>query len=288
MIKGDLLESIITEGYADIRPLGHSEIIRVYNRAFLMLTGNNPIITGDMARRALPIDVEPKSPDPDRDCYPFDPVEYVQQHRKELLQAAFSMMRAFRQAGMPQYSNLPAVGSFKEWSRKVRDLVYWFTDCDVSEGFHLNKAEDPHRQNDASLLEALYDCFFDKDKAAHGCFFDKDKARRSKEFKSADVMAVYENLQPPYSNRTQSQRALCNALNEVLGDWKVNSKNFDYWARRANGARCGDFVLEARHDKNTNDLYRQMHKPRKGSETTVLRQLDLPLIAYCWTGRSKT
>ena len=67
MIKGDLLESIITEGYADIRPLGHSEIIRVYNRAFLMLTGNNPIITGDMARRALPIDVEPKSPDPDRD-----------------------------------------------------------------------------------------------------------------------------------------------------------------------------------------------------------------------------
>ena len=36
MIRGDLLESIITEGYADIRPLGHSEIIRVYNSAFLI------------------------------------------------------------------------------------------------------------------------------------------------------------------------------------------------------------------------------------------------------------
>ena len=166
MIKGDLLESIITEGYADIRPLGHSEMIRVYNRAFLMLTGNNPIITGDMARRALPIDVEPKSPDPDRDRFPFDPVEYVSQHRKELLEAAFSIMRAFRQADMPHYPQLPAVGSFKDWSRKVRDLVYWLTDCDVSEGFHLNKAEDPHRQNDASLLEALYDCYFDKGQSA--------------------------------------------------------------------------------------------------------------------------
>ena len=240
MIRGDLLESIITEGYADIRPLGHSEIIRVYNSAFLMLTGNNPIVTGDMARRALVGDVEPKSPDPDRDRYPFDPVEYVQQHRTQLLETAFSMMRAFRQARMPQYPNLPAVGSFKEWSRKVRDLVYWLTDCDVSEGFHLNKAEDPHRQNDASLLEALYDFYF-----------DKGKAPRTKEFKSADVMGVYEGVKQRGSS-TVAERAVYGALNEVLGNRKVDTKAFGYWARRANGAHCGDFVLEARHDKNTN------------------------------------
>lgn len=53
-IKGDLLESVITEGCADIRPLGHSKIIKVRNRSLVLLTGNNPIITGDMARRALP------------------------------------------------------------------------------------------------------------------------------------------------------------------------------------------------------------------------------------------
>jgi hypothetical protein len=150
-------------------------------------------------------------------------------------------MRAFRQAGMPQYPELPAVGSFKDWSRKVRDLVYWLTDYDVSEGFRLNKAEDPHRQNDASLLEALYECFF-----------DKDKAPRSKEFKSADVMAVYEKVKQPHGSSSLSQRAVYSALNEVLGDRKVNSKNFGYWGRRATGAHCGDFVLEARHDKNTN------------------------------------
>src|SRR5262249_13127291 len=54
-INGDLLESIITEGSADVRPLGRSETVRVRNRSFLTLTGNNPVITGDMARRALSI-----------------------------------------------------------------------------------------------------------------------------------------------------------------------------------------------------------------------------------------
>jgi hypothetical protein len=174
MIKSALLESIITEGYDDVRVLGYSDMIRVYHRASLMLTGCNPIITGDMARRALAIDIAPKSADPERDRYAFDPVKYVQQHRKELLEAAFSIMRAFRQAGMPQDPRLPEAGSFEEWSRRVRDLVYWLTDYDVAEGFHLNKAEDPHRQNDVALLEALYNHY------------------GGKSFTSASVIELYE------------------------------------------------------------------------------------------------
>ena len=41
-INGDLLESIITEGSADVRPLGRSETVRVRNRSFLTLTGQQP------------------------------------------------------------------------------------------------------------------------------------------------------------------------------------------------------------------------------------------------------
>jgi putative DNA primase/helicase len=157
-IKGDLLESIITEGCADIRPLGHSKIVKVRNRSLITLTGNNPLITGDMARRALPIEVLPQSPDPERDHYPFDPAEVTQRRRTDFLMAAFTAMRAFRLAGMPRQT-LPAVGSFNDWSRKVRNLVYWLTGYDVSEAFHQNKAEDPRRQGDASLLAALHQHF---------------------------------------------------------------------------------------------------------------------------------
>ena len=56
--------------------------------------------------------------------------------------AAFIAMRAFRLAGMPR-QGLPAVGSFDDWSRKVRDLVYWLTGYDVSEAFPPEQSRGP-------------------------------------------------------------------------------------------------------------------------------------------------
>jgi putative DNA primase/helicase len=111
-----------------------------------------------MARRSIPIDIVPRSANPEQDRYPFNPVLMVQQNRTALLQAAYTIMRAFRLAGMPS-QGLPAVGSFDEWSRHIRDLVYWVTDYDVSRVFHQNKTEDPRRQSDAALLAALHQHF---------------------------------------------------------------------------------------------------------------------------------
>jgi putative DNA primase/helicase len=239
-IKGDLLEAILTEGSADIRPLGRSETIRVRSRSFIALTGNNPTITGDMARRALPIEIVPRSADPERDRYPFNPVEVIQRNRTKLLEAAFIAMRAFRLAGMPS-SKLPAVGSFDGWSHHVRDFVYWLTGYDVSEAFHQNKAEDPRRQDDAALMAALYDKY------------------GSKEFKSSDVFDVYSKVSnfkraPGDSGIATADLALHDALERVLGSRRVDAKSFGYWARRVNGARLGGFMLEAKHDpaKNAN------------------------------------
>jgi hypothetical protein len=126
-IKGDLLESIITEGAADIRPLGVSQIVKVRSRPLITLTGTNPIITGDMSRRTIPMDILPKSDAPERERYPFDPPTVIRTHRTAFLRGAYIAMRAFRLAGMPS-QGLPAVGSFDAWSRRVRDLVYWLTD----------------------------------------------------------------------------------------------------------------------------------------------------------------
>jgi putative DNA primase/helicase len=237
-IKGDLLESIITEGCADIRPLGHSKIVKVRNRSLVMLTGNNPIITGDMARRALSIDILPRSADPERDRYPFDPAEMTQRRRTDYLMAAFIAVRAFRLAGMPRHG-LPAVGSFDDWSRKVRDLVYWLTDYDVSEGFRRNKAEDPRRQGDGSLLAALHQHF------------------GSKPFKAADPIVVHKRVTDQRrSSLTQSttlaEQALHEAIEDVLGSRDANAKVFGYWARRVKGAAIGGFILETHHNPATN------------------------------------
>jgi putative DNA primase/helicase len=239
-IKGDLLESIITEGCADIRPLGHSKIVKVRNRSLITLTGNNPLITGDMARRALPIEVLPQSPDPERDHYPFDPAEVTQRRRTDFLMAAFTAMRAFRLAGMPRQT-LPAVGSFNDWSRKVRNLVYWLTGYDVSEAFHQNKAEDPRRRGDASLLAALHQHF------------------GAKPFKAADPITVHKRVTDqrrsplPLPDPTPTEQALHEAIEDVLGSREANAaKAFGYWARGIKGARIEGFILETHHNPATN------------------------------------
>jgi hypothetical protein len=238
-IKGDLLESIITEGCADIRPLGHSKIVKVRNRSLVTLTGNNPIITGDMARRALPVDILPRSADPERDPYPFDPVEITRRRRTDFLMAAFIAMRAFRLAGMPR-QGLPAVGSFDDWSRKVRDLVYWLTDYDISRGFHRNKAEDPRRQGDGSLLAALHQHF------------------GSRPFKAADPIAVHKGVTDQRRSPqalpapAPTEQALHEAIEDVLGSRDANAKLFGCWARRVKGALIGGYVLETHHNPTTN------------------------------------
>jgi hypothetical protein len=47
------------------------------------------------------------------------------------------------------------VGSFSEWERKVRDLIFWLTGHDLSEDFKKNKLDDPEQQEDAAVLSAL-------------------------------------------------------------------------------------------------------------------------------------
>jgi hypothetical protein len=237
-VKGDLLEAILTEGSANIRPLGVSETVKVRNRSLITLTGNNPNITGDMARRALQIDILPQSADPERDRYTFNPAELMQRRRTVFLQAAFIILRAFRLSGMPR-QGLPAVGSFDEWSRKVRDLVFWITGYDVSEGFRRNKADDPRRQGDAALLAALYGQF------------------GTSPFKAADVIGIHrraiDHRRSPFSPApTPSEVAVHEALEDVLVARDITAKVFGYWARRVKGSRTGGFMLETHQNPTTN------------------------------------
>ncbi|VIO73286.1 hypothetical protein CI1B_48910 [Bradyrhizobium ivorense] len=239
-IKGDLLESIITEGAADIRPLGRSETVRVRNRSFLTLTGNNPIITGDMARRALAISILPQSSNPESDRFAFNPVTFVSERRAVFLRAAFTAMRAFRLAGMPQHG-LPAAGSFDEWSRNVRDLVYWLTAHDVADAFRQNKVEDPRRQGDAALLSALYQHF------------------GTAPFRAAEAIAVHKRvLDHRRSSHTfiappsAAEQALHEALEEVLGARDLTAKVMGYWARRMKGVHTGGYILDTQQNTATN------------------------------------
>jgi hypothetical protein len=161
VLRGDTLEMILSEGEATIRQFNKLEAITVRSRTFLMANGNNIQISGDMSRRGIKINVLPRSASPESDIFPFTPEDYVTEHRDALLSDYYTIMRAYRHAGMPR-SGLPAVGSFYEWERKVRDLIFWLTGHDLSGDFKKNKLDDPEQQEDAAVLSALRDLYQDQ------------------------------------------------------------------------------------------------------------------------------
>jgi len=158
VLRGDTLEMILSEGEATIRQFGKLTGITVRSRTFLMANGNNIQISGDMSRRGIKINILPCSASPESDVFPFTPEGYVIQHRDALLSDYYTIMRAYRLAAMPR-SGLPAVGSFSEWERKVRDLIFWLTGHDLSGDFKKNKLDDPEQQEDAAVLSALHAFF---------------------------------------------------------------------------------------------------------------------------------
>jgi hypothetical protein len=115
------------------------------------------------------------------------------------------------------------------------------TGYDLADAFKQNKVEDPHRQDDATLLAAL------------------DGLYGTAPFRSSDVFAVYTEV--ANAKRTALQQggldrkkeALHAALDAVLGSrGGVSAKLFGYWARKVKGAHIGGFQLDVRHDPATN------------------------------------
>jgi putative DNA primase/helicase len=159
-ISNDTLETAITEGMVDIRPLGQTARVSIVNRSMIVTTGNGVELSGDMTRRALGIEIEPKSSSPETEVYAYTPDEYVAERRDELLTAAFTLMRAYRRAGMPKLAKTSA-GSFPEWERHVRDLVMWLFKVDAAQQFVRNRDNASDKRAHAALLHALHGAFAD-------------------------------------------------------------------------------------------------------------------------------
>jgi hypothetical protein len=175
-ISNDALESIITEGEGHVRTLGKSELVHVINRSLLVVTGRGLEFSGDMTRREFTLNPLASDASPETRAFKLDPPTYVAEHRGEMLTAAFTIMRAFRRAGMPKLAKT-AVGSFPEWERRVRNLVMWLTKIDVTDQFARNREIASDKQTDAALLHALYVIF------------------PNKPFLAGDVQRIYDEIE---------------------------------------------------------------------------------------------
>jgi hypothetical protein len=286
VLRGDTLEMILSEGEATIRQFGKLEAVTIRPPSFIMANGNNTQISGDMSRRGIKTNVLPRSHSPEQDTFPFTPEDYVMEHRETLLSDYYTIMRAYRLAGMPR-SGLAAVGSFGQWERKVRDLVYWLTDHDLSGGFQNNKKDDPEQQEDAALLSALYHLFGEEwFKAAQAdAVLKRATENRPHQsvvtcppgpstldaMKQSNVESVDElirgidqgaiavdpvvleeiKVRRDAAARTSSEYALLEATEQKFGAKQDYAKTIGTWARGVQNKFVDGFVLQRQEDPHT-------------------------------------
>jgi hypothetical protein len=116
------------------RVLGQSAMIQIPQLTLWIVAGNNVALTREVSRRCLHIRLEPLTERPeDRDGFRIpELLTHVREHRNELAGAALTILQAYHQAGRPSFGLKPW-GSFEDWSKLVRNAVFWVTgqDCDT-------------------------------------------------------------------------------------------------------------------------------------------------------------
>jgi hypothetical protein len=118
-LKSDQLASAITEHLGRIRPLGSSKMVALKSSAFVVVTGNGLTVSEDLARRFIPIELDPRTEEPEARSITTDVRAEVKRRRLELLAAVLAILRRGRlQRDLPKGK---ALGSFEQWCRWVRD-----------------------------------------------------------------------------------------------------------------------------------------------------------------------
>jgi hypothetical protein len=122
-LNSGTLASVATSGIVRGRVLGKSEMLTVPARTPIILTGNNPDMSRELARRCVIINLSCDLENPAARTGFRHPnlEEYVLEHRIQILRAAFILGRAWFAAGNPAGGK--PMGSFEAWSRVIGGLL---------------------------------------------------------------------------------------------------------------------------------------------------------------------
>jgi hypothetical protein len=124
MLKSRSLSQMLTARIWVDRMLGQSKMLHLPQTAAWFATGNNIQMGGDIARRAYWIRLDAEVARPWlRGGFKHNPlIDWVREHRSDILSKLLIMVRAWFVAGRPQ-ANVLLLGSFNEWCRVIGDIL---------------------------------------------------------------------------------------------------------------------------------------------------------------------
>lgn len=126
-----LAQALTAETWQD-RILGVSTMANFPNRVTWVALGNNIQVKGDITRRVYRVYLRPRGANPqDRPASSFrhpgqsglDLLSWTRKHRRELLTAVLTLVRAWYAQGQPHPKKGVSFGSFEAWERMVGGIV---------------------------------------------------------------------------------------------------------------------------------------------------------------------
>jgi putative DNA primase/helicase len=115
--SGQLAAALTARTWED-RRLGSNDTIRVPVRCVWCFTGNNPVLSTEIARRTIRIRLDPNTDRPWlRDGFKHpDLLAWVTKNRGKLVWAALALIQNWLAQGRPAPENLRPLGSYEQWS----------------------------------------------------------------------------------------------------------------------------------------------------------------------------
>lgn len=148
-LRSDTLASVVTENPATVRELGKSKMIKVTPSCLIGLTGNGLILSEDLIRRAVTIELDAGIEDPESRRFSDDPVKTANKGRRELLAACLIIWRWGQQNDLAEGK---PIGSFEQWGRWVRDPLVALGCLDPVLRNQEAKMHDPRRQRQGEIF----------------------------------------------------------------------------------------------------------------------------------------
>ncbi|WP_434345657.1 CHC2 zinc finger domain-containing protein [Myxococcus virescens] len=213
------LAAVLTSTSWTDRLLGKTQKLTLPNVAMWMLTGNNPRLSKDIARRSVRIRIDPKLDRAwTRTDFRHDPIiPWVKEHRSELVRAALTLVQAWIAAGKPLGKE--RLGSFEHWAAVMGGLLQ----VAGVEGFLGNLDElyanaDVEGESWREFVQAWW--------AAHGA--EEVLVSTLNELCEKDeLMLQVRGEGGPRSQQSRLGRALQTARDRVFGDLRVVVRNQD-------------------------------------------------------------
>jgi hypothetical protein len=155
-LKSDTLASFLTERPSQVRILGRSQMVQLELASFFALTGNGLVLSEDLARRFVCVELDARCEDPEQRSFPPGFQEDIGKRRSELLAAGLTILRWGRQ-NTATIECGRALGSFEDWGLWVRDPLVALGCRDPVDRINELKARDPERQRVIALFAAWHE-----------------------------------------------------------------------------------------------------------------------------------